>query len=476
MTGGLAALQQRARDEINLFVHPDKQWVTAQTGPDGKPMRDVIIVGGGQSGLGVALALMRERIDNIEIIDESESGEEGPWITYARMLTLRTLKFLTGPDGGIPALTFRAWHEAQFGAESYDRMARIPRQEWMRYLTWLRQTGGIAMHSRVRVERIRLHHGPPALDLATPGGPELRYARKIVMANGIEGAGRRRVPALVKGPLPPARYAHTADPIDFSALAGKRIVVVGAGASAFDNAATALEHGAARVDMLIRRPVLPELNAFRVLESRGFYRNFGDAPDADRWRFMQRMLSLPMPPPQDTLERFRRHPNAHMHLGAPLLDAVMDGETMRLKSPHGWQEADFLILGTGFAVDLSLRPEFSEIAPAVATWADRYTPPRGENDPAVGKYPYLGPGFELLERSPGTLPGLKDIHLFNTGSVVSMGPVAGGVNGMPWGVPRLVQKISRDLFMPELDAAYAEFAAYDAPDPWEAVRAGTSPA
>ena len=49
--------------------------------------------------------------------------------------------------------------------------------------------------------------------------------------------------------LPARAYAHSADDIDFRRLAGKRMGVLGVGASAFDNAATALEAGAARVDL-----------------------------------------------------------------------------------------------------------------------------------------------------------------------------------------------------------------------------------
>lgn len=467
----LAALEQQAAAEVALFIHPEKPWVTPRRGPSGEAVRDVVVVGGGQCGLAIAHALQRERIANFELLDESPNGREGPWVTYARMITLRTLKLLTGPDLGVPSLTYRAWHEAQFGRAHYDAMARIPKGEWMRYLTWVRRTLCIPARNGTRLRSIDPSGEFLALHLDTDAGPEVLLTRKLVLATGIEGAGVRRVPAFVRDRLPRAAWAHSADPIDFAGLAGRRVAVVGAGASAFDNAATALEHGAARVDILVRRPALPEVNAFRVLETRGFFANFGDAPDAQRWRFMRRLLSLPMPPPQDTLDRTLRHANAHLLLGQPLLDATPDGPALRLRTPSGWMEADFLILGTGFAVDLAQRPELAALAPHVATWADRYTPPPGEADPAAARYPYLGSGFELTERLPGALPNLGNIHLFTVGAMVSMGPVAGGLNGMPWGVPRLVRALSRDLFVPELDAAYAAFAAYDAADPWEAVRA-----
>ena len=40
-------------------------------------------------------------------LDENPAGLEGPWVTYARMVTLRTPKALTGLDYGMPSLTFQ---------------------------------------------------------------------------------------------------------------------------------------------------------------------------------------------------------------------------------------------------------------------------------------------------------------------------------------------------------------------------------
>ncbi len=56
--------------------------------------------------------LRREKIDNVVVLDRSPAGREGPWITYARMDTLRTPKHLSGPELGLPSLSFRAWYEA----------------------------------------------------------------------------------------------------------------------------------------------------------------------------------------------------------------------------------------------------------------------------------------------------------------------------------------------------------------------------
>jgi len=474
IVAGLQALSRRVHDELSLFDYPTKDWVTPRHGPHGELVHNVVIVGGGQTGLAIAFGLARERISGVVVLDASAPGEEGPWVTFARMITLRTLKFLTGPDLGLPSLTFRAWHEAQYGKHSWEELVRIPKDEWMRYLVWFRDTLRLPVRNDVCLERIEPRGDLLALHLRTPAGTEIALTRKLVLATGIEGAGQRRVPGFVRDKLPRETWAHSSDAIDFSTLAGRRVAVIGGGASAFDNAATALEHGAASVEVFIRRPDLPVANSYRALESSGFWRNFGDMPDAHRWRFMRHLLSLPMPPPQDTLQRTLHHANVALHFASPVLDTECGAGGIRLRTPKAWHAADFLILGTGFAVDLHARPEFAGLAGHVASWGDRYTPPPEEADAAAARYPYVGRHFELLEKQPGSLPALRNVHLFNAGSLVSMGPVAGGLNGMPFGIPRLIAGISHDLFRAELDSLFAEFASYDEPDAWEAVRAGGS--
>ena len=79
-----------------------------------------MIVGGGQSGLAAAFGLIREQVNNIVVLDRNAPGQEGPWKTFARMITLRTPKMVSGLDFGNPSLTPRAWYEAQWGAEAWD--------------------------------------------------------------------------------------------------------------------------------------------------------------------------------------------------------------------------------------------------------------------------------------------------------------------------------------------------------------------
>src|SRR5271165_4673584 len=117
----LQELEQRAAFELECLAYPSREWVKARQHGD-RPALDVLIVGGGQSGITIAFRLLRERVTNIRVLDRSHDGREGPWVTFARMHTLRTPKEVTGPELGIPSLSARAWYEAQFGASSWAEL------------------------------------------------------------------------------------------------------------------------------------------------------------------------------------------------------------------------------------------------------------------------------------------------------------------------------------------------------------------
>jgi len=79
---------------------------------------------------------------------------------------------------------------------------------------------------------------------------------------------------------------------------------------------------------------------------------------------------------------------------------------------------------------------------------------------------------EVMASPFGTIPSLGRIRMFNAGSKVSTGPISTGLNGMPFGLPRLIQHMSRDFLRDQAYGLLEEFETYEEPDAWEAVRTG----
>ncbi len=106
----------------------------------------------------------------------------------------------------------------------------------------------------------------------------------------------------------------------------------------------------------------------------------------------------------------------------------------------------------GYFADPTARPEFADFADQIRLWRDQYVPPEGGRDDYFGAHPYLGLGHELLEKSPGAAPFLRHIHLYNPSGFVSFGLPIGDVPSIRRDVPAVVSRISRDLFLDDLDA------------------------
>ena len=94
--------------------------------------------------------------------------------------------------------------------------------------------------------------------------------------------------------------------------------MLGAGASAFDNAAVALEAGAAEVHLFCRRAQPMDVQPYRWLTFAGFLKHMHEMPDAWRWRFMANILGMREGFAQDTYDRASRFPNFTMHLDRAL--------------------------------------------------------------------------------------------------------------------------------------------------------------
>jgi cation diffusion facilitator CzcD-associated flavoprotein CzcO len=446
----LEELELLLRRDLDLIRYPARPWVLSHDAPNGAPALDVLIVGGGQAGLTAAFGLLQQRVTNILVIDENPEGQEGPWGTYARMPTLRTQKDVGGIDLGLPNLSLRAWFEVQYGRRAWEELYKIPTDSWLRYLTWYRAVLGIPMRNCTRLKRFRPENDLIACELEQNGKTQTLWTRTLVLATGIEGNGVRHVPDFIAANLPRERWAHTHEPIDLAGLKGQTVAVLGGAASSFDNAIMAAEHATA-VHVHHRSKELRAYNPMGWAEFSGYLAHFPDLPVEARWRFSRQLKRFKMGPPNTTMQRARALANLHIHSGAHWNAVSVDGTRIRIDATDGPLTADFIIAGTGYIVDLTVKAELAEHLGVIATWRDKYTPPAGEEDESLAAATYLGPNFEMTEKTPGAAPWLEAVFNFSRGAQMSMGPMPIGLSGIKYGVPRLVQGVTRRLFVSDTE-------------------------
>lgn len=462
-----------AQEALRLIGPAPANWVPAHAGID----HNVVIVGGGQTGSAFAFAMQRAGIGGVSVIDAAaDASQAGVWLTRARMHKLRTLKNLVGPEGPVAALGFQAWYESRHGQEAYAAIDRIPRTAWAEYLDWFRGITGTAVRYGTRLLRFEPAEGATVphfrLHLEANGQPRTETARKLIFANGVAGSGAPFVPELLASAVSQGRAAHTGHAIDFAALAGKTVAVIGAAASAFDAAAVALESGAVAVHLFARRDRLAATPVARVRGYPGLYDNYLALPDATRWHHAARYRRLGTTPPPDSVQRVLKFPHFHLHLSSPWQGVeVRDGKVIASVNDETFH-FDFAIAATGYTHELSQRPELAGIADLVLRWRDRFEAPAHERDDELGAAPYLGAGLEYLEKTPGTAPWLRDIHTYNPGGFASTGLPLGDVPSIRGYVPAVVRRISEDLLLADIALHEARTRAEVPPDFDESLYAG----
>jgi cation diffusion facilitator CzcD-associated flavoprotein CzcO len=387
------------------------------------------------------------------------------------MEMLRSPKHLTGPDLGIPSLTFRAWYEARFGADGWQALHKVWRLDWRDYLLWVRRQVGVTVDNGVALRDVAPARDAVRVTLSGQQGEQVLHVRKLVLALGREGSGAPRLPSFASLDSSTAnaraRVFHSADSVPFHTFGGRRIGVLGVGASAFDNAAMALEQGAGSVVMFARRAQLPQVNKSKWTSFPGFFRGYPALPDAERARFYAHIFDEAVPPPFESVLRCDRHAGFSLHLAEPWLDVAPDADGVTVTTPLANHRFDAVILGTGFDVNLIDRPELQAFVPWVMTWADRQVIQPSPSADEIGRFPYLGESFQLMPRTgtPTDLAhAMSRIHLFNWGAAISHGAVAGDIPGLALGANRIASALVRDLFVEDADRHYPRMVAHEEPE------------
>ena len=456
------ALAARLAKDLQSLEYPPRDWVTPRYTASGQRVSDVVVVGAGMCGLTAAFALKREGIAHMRVLDARPAGTEGPWVTYARMETLRSPKHLAGPAMGLPNLSFRAWYEARFGEDAWQALGKIPRPMWMDYLAWYRHVLALPVENDISVLRIAVAaHG---FDLRVrQGRTETTIpARHIVLATGREGMARPRLPDALRNIIGPS-VRHSSEDIDFAQMRGKTVAVIGFSASAVDNAAEALEAGAKKVHILVRAPDISRINKMKSTNYPGFTAGFPKLSMQARLDLLSYIFRYRTAPPRDSVKRVFRHPNVDLHLDAGVQTARKSGPCFNLTAGTHHLSVEEIIYCTGFQIDTMAPRELQAVARHIRTFRDSL-PDDGQVLSEFLDFPDLGPAFEFQQKTDGAMPALSALHHFTFAATVSHGNVSGDIPGVSEGAVRLAKGIAAKIFTDDFDHHLADLYAYEDPE------------
>ncbi|MEU7646319.1 flavin-containing monooxygenase [Streptomyces huasconensis] len=283
---------------------------------------DVAVMGGGQSGLAAAHALLRRGLRPVVL--EASGRAAGSWPHYYDSLTL----FSPARFNSLPGMPFP-------GA---DRDRYPHRDEVVAYLSAYADRLDAEICTGCRVTAVRRTGGGFAVELK--GGGRL-FARAVVAASGTFGRPYRPVlPGLEEFA---GQVLHAADYRSPAPFTGRRVVVVGAGNSAVQIAAELSR--AAEVTLATRAPVT--FAAQRVLGRDLHWWLTRTGLDAAP---LGRLLSRPPAQPVFDDGRYR----AALAAGRPKRRPMFTGaDGTKLTWQDGKrEEADVIVLATGYRPDL----------------------------------------------------------------------------------------------------------------------------
>jgi len=383
---------------------------------------DVTILGAGPYGLAAGAHL--RQIKGLEIRVFGEPMEF--WSSHMpEGMLLRSpweASHISDPE---TALTMDA-----FGASLGSNIPKpIPLDRFVEYGLWF-QRKAVPVIDRRKITRIE--NSSNGFRLSLNDGEQFN-SRRVVIAAGIGSFARW--PQQFEG-LPQELVTHVSNQRDVRRFKGKRVVVVGAGQSALESGALIHEAGG-DVEIIVRAPNVHWLGWRARLQKLGpiaklLYSPFDIGPAG-----VSRIVALPDSMkffPRSIQDAFRRR--ALRPAGArwlanrckdiPILtDRSVESATtfsgkLRIRLSDGsTREADHVLLGTGYRVDVTRYPFLpTELSQRLSL---------------VNGFPKLGSGFE------SSIPGL---HFLGAPSSWNYGPVMYFVCGTDFAARRLARYIA----------------------------------
>jgi NADPH-dependent 2,4-dienoyl-CoA reductase/sulfur reductase-like enzyme len=379
----------------------------------------VAIIGAGPYGLACAAFLRHSGVEPLVF------GEPmGHWNRMPRRMLLRSRRRSSHIADPTLALTIDQYEEST-GARLSEP---IELQQFVEYSHWFRQHA-VPDVDRRRVRRIDRVDG--AFELTLEDGNALGASR-VAIAAGLEPFAWRPPPL---GDLPQHLVSHSSDHVELARLAGKRVMVVGAGQSALESAALLHESGA-DVEIVARAPGIVWLaGEYPTSLMTRMWRLVLPPTDVggrvSGWMAAAPELLSRMPgsvrpevtrrciPPMGAAWLRPRLEQVPMLFGRMVAEAAPAGSGVKVTLDDGTvREPDHVLLGTGYRVDVARYPFLSsELVRDLEL---------------VGGYPPLGRGLE------SSVPGL---HFVGASATLSFGPLMRFVVGTWHAAPALARSV-----------------------------------
>lgn len=394
----------------------------ATSGAGGGADLEVAVIGAGPHGLSAATHLRRAGVQ-AHVFGSPMSF----WKTMPEGMKLRSNLSATSMVETVGPLSLSAY--AQEHGVQIEHPVEL--SDFIEYGSWVQRTAVPDLDERTVTA---LERDAGGFGLQLDDGTRVS-ARRVVIAGGI--APFERMPAGFEQ-LPAARISHTAHHRDLGAFAGQRVAVVGGGQSAFESAALMRERGAAKVEVLVRKPAVVWLRGHGVKKVLGRLGPIVYAPTdvGPLWysRLVERPDVLFRHLPRETQNRIAarsiRPACSHfvkVRLGEIAISTGVqvsgaqeqDGQLRVSLSDGSVREVDHLMFGTGYKVDVARYAFMGESVLAELRCVDGY--------------PVLRRGLEA---------SVAGLHFVGAPAAWSFGPINRFVSGSWYGGRSVAREIA----------------------------------
>ena len=274
------------------------------------------------------------------------------------------------------------------------------------------------------------------------------YARRVVLATGIEGSGEWDVPG--DDPRRPAALALRAHALGHRLRRARAASASRCWARARRRSTTPRPRSStarARCACAFAARRWSTSTPTAGPRSSGFCSHLGDLPDADKWRFIRQILRMGQLPPADTFERARRHPGFHLHArlraGSALERARRHGDHPQRPAANATKPTSSSSAPASSPISRR-RPELARVEPHIARWSDRFHAARGRA-PRGSRCatPTSAPASSSPSGRRAARPTCAISTTTRSAASLSLGFGGASISGMKYSIPRLVRRHHR---------------------------------